>query len=421
MPELVPDMNPLALPGAPPAAAAPLPGAVSPLDTAPSGVAAGGAGEGANGIASEVASEVARKPRRVPLASRRFTVEIRQQLAWQWQAVILAIAILAGMAISAAILIAAGIAPKDLLNEFVMQTFFDKQNFEAVLFQAAPMIMIGLGASIAFRARFWNLGLEGQMIFGAIAATAISFYGIGPEITRLPLMFAVAASAGLLWALGPALLKLRLSVNEIISTLMLNYLASNFLLHLVYGAWKDSKDNFPHSPQFRVFERLPDVFAGLSSAIPLALIVAVLAWWFVDISRAGLYLRFVNANPRMADAVGVPVRKMTLTAVLVSGALAGVAGFVVAAGQEGRLTQSFYTGYGFSGILIAFLARNNPLAASVVAILIAGLFVTGRSLQVFYQIPFSMVQLIQAIIVICVACSDFFIRHRLRPVVGRGA
>ena len=365
--------------------------------------------------------ETPQRAGRVPLLSRRYSIEIRQQLSWQRQALILGIAMLAGMAISAAILMAAGVSAKDLLNEFIVQTFFDKQNLEAVLFQAAPMIMIGLGASIAFRARFWNLGLEGQMVWGAIAATAVSFYEIGPSLLRLPLMFCAAALAGLLWALGPALLKLRLSVNEIISTLMLNYLASNLLLHLVYGAWKDPKDAFPHSPQFQPFERLPDFITGFSSAIPLALVVAGLAWWLVDVSRAGLYLRFINTNPRMADAVGVPVRTMMLTAVLVSGGLAGIAGFVVAAGQEGRLTQAFYSGYGFSGILIAFLARNNPLAASVVAVLIAGLFVTGRSLQVFYQIPFAMVQLIQAIIVICVACSDFFIRHRVRAVAAKAA
>jgi simple sugar transport system permease protein len=356
-----------------------------------------------------------------PLLTRRYAVEIRQQLPWPRQALILAIAVLAGMGISAAILMAAGISAKDLANEFVLQTFFDRQNFQAVLFQAAPMIMIGLAASMAFRARFWNLGLEGQMIWGAIGATAISFYTIGPESLRLPLMCVTAAAAGLLWAAGPALLKQRLGVNEIISTLMLNYVASNFLLHLVYGAWKDPKDSFPHSPEFRVFERLPEFVAGYSSAIPLALLATGLTWWFVDVSRAGLYLRFIHANERMADAVGVPVKKMMLAAVLVSGALAGVAGFVVAAGQEGRLTQAFYNGYGFSGILIAFLARNNPLAASVVAVLIAGLFITGRSLQVFYQIPFSMVQLIQAIIVICVACSDFFIRHRLRRIVSGAA
>jgi ABC-type uncharacterized transport system permease subunit len=289
-----------------------------------------------------------------------------------------------------------------------------------VLFQAAPMILVGLAGAMAFRARFWNLGLEGQMIWGAIGATAVSVFEIGPPSLRLPLMFVAALAAGLLWVLGPALLKLRLGVNEIISTLMLNYMAANFLLHLVYGSWKDPKDNFPYSPQFRAFERLPDLFAGVNSAIGLAAIVALLGWWLVGVSRAGLYLRFVDANPRMAQAAGVPVARVIYGAVLLSGAMAGLAGFAVAAGQEGRLTQAFYQGYGFSGILIAFLARNNPLAASVVALMVAALFVTGRSLQVFYQVPFSMVQLIQAVIVVCVASSDFFIRHRLRRL-GAGA
>ncbi|MDM0038807.1 ABC transporter permease [Variovorax sp. J22G21] len=352
-----------------------------------------------------------------PLASRRFALEIRQQMAWPRQALILAVSLAIGMGISAAILVAAGVPANELLNEFVLQTLFDKQSLQAVLFQAAPMILVGIAASLAFRARFWNLGLEGQMIWGAIGATAISFFDLGPPALRLPLMLAMAIAFGLLWALAPALLKLRLGVNEIISSLMLNYIAGNFLLHLVYGAWKDPKDSFPYSPQFRAFERLPEWFGNVSTAaIGLALCVALLAWWFVGVSRAGLYLRFVDANPRMADAVGVPVRRMILSAVLLSGALSGIAGFVVVAGQEGRLTQAFHSGYGFSGILIAFLARNNPLAATVVAVLVAALFVAGRNLQVFYQIPFSMVQLIQAIVVICVASSDFFIRHRIRNV-----
>lgn len=357
---------------------------------------------------------------RRPLASRRFALELRQQMAWHRQALILGVSLIIGMGVSAAILVAAGVPAHELLNEFVLQTLFDKQSLQAVLFQAAPMILVGIAASMAFRARFWNLGLEGQMIWGAIGATAISFFDVGPAALRLPLMLAMAMALGLLWALAPTLLKLMLGVNEIISSLMLNYIASNFLLHLVYGAWKDPKDSFPYSPQFRAFERLPEWFGNVSTAaIGLALVVALLAWWFVGISRAGLYLRFVDANPRMADAVGVPVRRMIFSAVLLSGALSGIAGFVVVAGQEGRLTQAFFAGYGFSGILIAFLARNNPVAATVVAVLVAALFVAGRNLQVFYQIPFSMVQLIQAIVVICVASSDFFIRHRIRSVVSK--
>lgn len=358
-------------------------------------------------------------PKRQPLASRRYALEIRQQMAWHWQALILAVSLVIGLGISAAILIAAGVPGGELLDEFVILTLFDAQSLRAVLFQAAPIVMVGIAGCLAFRARFWNLGLEGQMIWGGIAATAISLFEVGPESTRLALMFVAATLAGLAWALAPVLLKLNLRVNEIISTLMLNYIAANFLLHLVYGAWKDPKDSFPYSPQYRAFERLPEMFDGYSMAIPLAVLVALFAWWFVGICRAGLYLRFVDANPRVADAVGVPVRKVIVGTVLLSGGFAGIAGFVVAAGQEGRLTQAFYQGYGFSGILIAFLARNNPLAATIVALLVATLFVAGRNLQVFYQIPFSMVQLIQALIVICVASSDFFIRHRIRRIAGR--
>ncbi|MBA1275827.1 ABC transporter permease [Stutzerimonas azotifigens] len=362
--------------------------------------------------------EQARPAAKLPLLARRYALEVRQQLAWSWQVLILGLALLLGLGISAVILIAAGVPAGELLNEFVVMTVFDAQSLKAVLFQAAPMILVGLAGCVAFRARFWNLGLEGQMIWGAIGATAVSLFQIGPEALRLPLMLVVAMLCGLAWALAPVLLKLRLSVNEIISTLMLNYLALNFLLHLLYGSWKDPRSSFPYSPQFQPFERLPELFDGISAAVPLALVVALLALWFLGVSRAGLYLRFVDASPRVAGAVGVPVRKMIIGTVLLSGAMAGIAGFMIIAGQEGRLTQSFYQGYGFSGILIAFLARNNPVAALVVALLMAMLFVAGRSLQVFYQIPFSMVQLIQAILVICIASSDFFIRHRIRRVQG---
>ena len=352
-----------------------------------------------------------------PWLSWRYAPELRQDLSWPRQVAIILVSILFGLFISGTILVSAGVSPHDILNEFVVQTFTDPQSLRAVLFQAAPMVMVGLASAMAFRVRFWNLGLEGQMIFGAIGATFVSINGVGPPELRLWLMGICAILGGLLWVLTPLVMKIRLGVNEIISTLMLNYVAANFLLHLLFGGWKDPKDSFPYSPKFQAFERLPDIFDGYSSAILLATLVALGAWWFVDKSRAGLYLRFVHHNHRVADAVGVPVHRMVMGSVLVSGALAGLGGFMVAAGQEGRLTQAFYNGYGFSGILIAFMARNNPLGASLVAVLIAVLFVSGRSLQVFYQIPFSMVQLIQAVLVICVASSDFFIRHRLRAMV----
>lgn len=353
-----------------------------------------------------------------PLLARRFTIELRQEMAWPWQAIILGGSVVVGMLLSAAILVAAGVPAGELLNELVIYTLLDIDSLRAVLFQASPLIMVGLAGCLAFRAKFWNLGLEGQMIFGAIGATAISLFEIGPPALRLPLMMISALACGLLWAVAPVVLRLKLQVNEIVSTLMLNYIAVNFLLHLVYGSWKDPKDSFPYSPQYASFERLPDLFDGISLSVVIAIVVALLVMWFTGISRAGLYLRFVDTSPKVARAVGVPVKRTILATVLMSGALAGLAGLMVTAGQEGRLTHSFYLGYGFSGILIAFLARNNPIGATVAALLIATLFVAGRNLQVFYQIPFAMVQLIQAILVICVASSDFFIRHRVRRIQG---
>lgn len=347
---------------------------------------------------------------------RRYALELRQEMPWHRQAAVLALAIMTGLAICTAILVAAGVPARELLDEFIVGTLGDADNLRAVLFQAAPMVMVGLAAALAFRARFWNLGLEGQMVWGAIGATAVALGDIGTPGTRLWLMGAAALGCGAMAAVPPLLLRMRLGISEIISTLMLNYIAANLLLNLVYGQWKDPRDAFPHSRGFVDAERLPELAGGYSSAILLAAVLMLVVWWLLQRSRAGIYLRFVSASARVAEAIGVPVRHVVAGIVLLSGALAGIAGFVVIAGQAGRLTQDFYGGYGFSGILIAFLARNNPVAAGVVALLMATLFVSGRSLQVFYQIPFSMVQLIQAILVIVVAASDFFIRYRLSPV-----
>jgi simple sugar transport system permease protein len=346
----------------------------------------------------------------------RLNLELRQHISPGYQALILACAVFVGLGLSAALLIAAGVKPAALFDEFVVESFTDSESLHSILFQAAPLIFVGVGAALAFRVRFWNLGIEGQMIWGGIAATTIPFYEIGPPAARLPLMMVFAAIAGMAWVMVPAWLRLRWRVNEIITTLLLNYVALNFLLHLLYGPWLDPKDNFPHSPQFKAFERLPEIGWGLSSGRALALVFTALSGWLVLSTRFGFYTKFVHDNDRMALAVGVPVRTVTLISVLLSGALAALAGFVIATAQEGRLTQSYFEGYGFSGILIAFLARNNPIAAMVVAILVAMLFVSGRSLQVFYQIPFAMVQLIQAIIVISVAASEFLMRHRVHWV-----
>jgi simple sugar transport system permease protein len=343
----------------------------------------------------------------------RFVLAVRENpSAWR-RAAVLTIAVLAGIALSALILVVAGVPADDLAEEFVVNMLSDPDSMRAVLVQGAPLMLVGVGAALAFRVNFWNIGLDGQMIWGALGASLVALHPVGPVLW---VMAVAACLGGAFWALLPALLRLRLGINEIIATLLLNYVAQNFLLHMVYGPWKDKLDGFPHSPAFPGTARLPVIGSGISSALVIAVVVATAAWWLASGTRFGLYMRFVQANPRMASALGVPLRNTVLASVLLSAACAGLAGFCIVSGEEGRLTQSFYVGYGFSGILIAFLARNSPLLAIPVALAFAWLVVTGQSLQVFYQIPFAMVQLIQAIIVICVAASEFAMRHRLQVV-----
>jgi ABC-type uncharacterized transport system permease subunit len=309
----------------------------------------------------------------------RLTLDMRQRLSPWKQSGFLAGSLVIGLALSLGVLALAGIAPRTLAEE--LAGTLNADSLRAVLVQAAPLILVGLGASLAFRIGFWNLGLEGQMIFGGIAATGVSLYAVGPVSMRLIIMGLAAAAGGLLWVLLAISLKIRFRVNEIIATLLLNYVATYFLFHLLYGAWQDSKTAFPQSTPLRPFERLPDIALGINSGLAIAIAMVVLVGWLVHLSRVGFYMRFLSANPGMAKVLGVPIQAVN--------------------------------GYVFSGVLIAFLSRNDPVIVTIVGFLVAVLYVTGQTLQVFYQIPFTMVQLIQAIIVIAVASSEFFIRHRI--------
>jgi ABC-type uncharacterized transport system permease subunit len=355
--------------------------------------------------------EAALRPRR-----GRLVLTLREQPSGRRRAAATAVAIAVGLGLSALILIAMGVPPGDLLQSTVVGTLLNPDDLHSVLEQAGPLILVSVGACCAFRAGFWNLGLEGQMTLGGVAATAVSLFGIGPLALRLPVMAVCAMAAGIAWVWLAVWLKRRFAINEIISTLLMNYIAYDFMLHLLYGAWKDPTDSFPHSAPFAAAERLPAFGWGVSGGLVLALAAAALAWYALQTSRLGLYLRFVQANPAMARANGIPVDRVVLLAVLASAAYAGLGGFAVVSGIEGRLTESFQTGFGFSSILIAFLARSNPLGAVIAALLVAMLFVASQGLQVFYEVPISIVQLIQALVVMCIAGSEFAVRHRLRFV-----
>jgi general nucleoside transport system permease protein len=343
----------------------------------------------------------------------RFKLEIRQSTPAWMGIIILASAVAFGALVSVAILLSAGVGLSDLFDTFVVGNLSNAEDRTAVLLQTAPLLLVGLSATMAFRVRFWNIGIEGQMIFGGIGATAVKIYGIGSVAMHLPIMIMFGALGGAAWALIPGFMKYRFGVNEIIWTLLSNYIALYFLYQLLFGSWHDPNVFYPQSSLFVSSERFGKISGGVPEEILLGIAVLAVFAWIIRWSKAGFYMQFVEANDRMSKAIELPVNAISMSAVALSGAAAGLAGLVVAS-QEGRLTSNFVSGYGFAGILIAFLSRNNPIVVGQIAFLIAMLFDAGRSLQVFDQIPFSMVQLIQGIIVMSVAASEFFIRYRLR-------
>ncbi len=347
----------------------------------------------------------------------RLSLDVRQSIGRVKHAGFIALSLAVGLGISVAILVAAGVEPANIFKEFVVLTFFDKLGLSSVLIECSPLILVGLSAAIAFRVNFWNIGIEGQFFFGAIGATMIAIFDIGPPSIRIGLMLILSLVGGFVWILPPALLKIRLGVNEVISTLLLNYVAYLFVLNQVYGAWQDRRERFPHSEPFDAAERLALIgWEKVHLGLVFSLVTVALIWWVMERSRLGVYMRFVGNNPTMALAAGIPVALTVLGAVGLSGMLSGAAGFVMATAQEHRLTGTMAAGYGFSGIMIAFLARNNPAAVLVVAFLIGGLYAAGQSVKVFYSLPQALVSLIQAIIVMCVAASDFLVRYRVRWV-----
>jgi simple sugar transport system permease protein len=292
------------------------------------------------------------------------------------------------------------------------------------LVKATPLIFTGLASSIAFRMRLWNIGTEGQLLMGAWGAGAVVLVGILPAGTSafitLPLMMLAGIGAGAVWAGVAGWLKARLNVNEIISTLMLYWIAQKWLQYWVFGPW--SERGFQMSPRFPreawlprltdFSDVLPDV-GGLTVHLGfvLALVAAGLVWFLLNRTRKGYEIRLIGDNPRAARYAGVDIGRNIILVMLISGGLAGLAGASEISGVVHRLQDNFSPGYGFTGIIVAYLARFNPLGVVVAAIAFGALILAGREIQ-----PAGIPAMIQGIILFCVIASDVFLRYRVRVV-----
>ena len=292
------------------------------------------------------------------------------------------------------------------------------------LVKAIPLTLTGLSVAIAFRMLFWNIGAEGQLVLGGVAAAGVAlwFPVIFPVIPSyrwlyLPLMIVISMLAGAIWALIPALLKAYLKVNEIITTLMLNYIAILWYQHLFNVIWKDPEGyGFPGSAKIGEFAQLPRLSGRLHWGLFVAIGACVLVWIVLDRMRWGYEIRLLGENPNAARYAGVSLGRNIVLVMLLSGGLAGIAGMVEVAGISHRLQQGLNIGYGFTGIIVAWLARLNPWGAMVVATLMAALLVGGDQIQMTMGLPASVALVLQGAMLFCVLGGDMFTRYRLKLV-----
>ena len=282
------------------------------------------------------------------------------------------------------------------------------------LVRAVPLILLGVGLSVAFRAGAFNIGGEGQLLLGGVAATVVSL-GLAPSLGALSLPVALGAAvvAGAVWAGIAGVLRARFGVLEVISTIMLNFVAMNLVAYLVRGPLQEPLRIYPQTEALAEVARLPRLLAGtrLHLGIVIALVAAVAAWWFFARTAAGFRLRATGASPEAARVAGrVNVGRVTVVAMLMSGSLAGLAGGIEVTGVTFALYEHLSPGYGFSAIAVAILARLNPLAVIPSALLFAVLETGALGMQRDAGVPSTLALALEAAVILLVVAFRDFVR-----------
>ena len=286
------------------------------------------------------------------------------------------------------------------------------------LTRAAPLMLTGLAAAIAFRARLWNIGAEGQLYMGALAAVALGTGALQlPAFLMIPLLLLAGALAGALWMLGPAWLKVRFGVDEVVTTLLLNFVVLLLVGMMLEGPLQDPMSlGWPQSPPIIEEGVLPRLWAKtrLHAGLLVAMLLAVVVWIFVQRTPRGFEVRAVGANPDAARHAGMKVERVSLMVAAISGALAGLAGVGEVAGLKGYLTQDLSPGYGYAGIVVATLAQLHPLAVPISAVFIAGVFVGADSMSRAIGISSYIANLIVATSLLTMLLAGLVTRYHIR-------
>ena len=282
--------------------------------------------------------------------------------------------------------------------------------------KATPLIFTGLAVAVAFRAKFWNIGAEGQLLAGAMAAAFIGAREGLPTWSLVPLMIAGGATAGGLWAALPAVLKLHYRVDDVVSTLMLNFIMFYIMMALLDGPWTDPLSGYPDSPDIRFDAEFPVLVSAtrLHLGVLLAGVAVLGVWLLMRASTLGFAIRAVGENPRAARHGGISILHTTMLTALISGGLAGLAGVGEVAGLHFQVMAALSPGYGYTGIVIAMLARLNPLGVVPASLFFATVITGAEAMSRKTGVPVFLADVIQGTALICMIVALLFVSYRLR-------
>lgn len=290
-----------------------------------------------------------------------------------------------------------------------------KNSFAETLVKAIPLALAGVGVSIAFRASVFNVGAEGQLYLGAIMATWVGLLGSNlPRLVIIPLMIISGMAAGAVWASIAGILKVWLKSSELINTIMMNYIAIFFVNYLVHGPLQEPGSPLGQTSPLPLQARLLRILPGtrLHAGIIIVVIVVIIAYIMLWRTTWGFQIRVTGLNPDAARSAGIKVNWATLSSLMLSGALAGIAGFSEAAGVHFRMIENISPGYGYTAIVVALLGRTNPPAVLAAAVLFAALQVGASTMESAVGVPSSIATIIQYLIVLLIMGRGIFVLLR---------
>lgn len=327
------------------------------------------------------------------------------------------VAFAVALAIAGIVLMAMGRAPGKAFEVYVLEPLTSAWSLQEVILKATPLTLIAVGLIFAVRANRWNIGAEGQYVMGGLCGGAVAIWAHGSGgFWVLPAMLVGGMLGGLVYGLIPAALRNRFGISEILSSLMLVYVAELMLDFLVRGPWRDPRAfNFPKSVNFDAAATLGPMMTGgkLHWGVAIAVLVVIAATVLLGRSLFGFAVTATGEAPRAANFAGFNDKRLTLAVFAISGALAGLAGIIEVSAQIGQLQPSISQGYGFTAIIVAFLGRLTPIGALVSAVVLAMLLIGSETAQITLKLPFDMTRAFMGLLLLCVLAGEALTRYRL--------